>query len=948
MKKKIALLLAAVMTLSLLPMNLFASSKNTLINQPATIPEKAVLIEYMAGFLPVNNHYGYNLLSQEITEKNSIKYAVTASQLKITLEDDVATGATIDLELTNAIWFFRSLSATPEGGLVANKDFKDLGKELATYPLGAAENVDKTYDASLGFYVPNAEDSLGGLYTRYYAAAWDTDEAARYGSVPYTLRVNEADNTRAVLTVTGTRGYVKGDVIIVPIVSKVASSGDVSILVKPNVQTISAGRILISTTAAGATSSYVKTKVTHRTDFAIDKFIINETRIASLKPYGGKQLTLTVPNGFEFARSSGITTFVDGGFANVFSDYPDRDISDLVSFKFNDIDGEEDRTKLIVTFNGDPIRLTSTVLGTLYFEGLKVVADDDAPFGVDVTIRIAETSTKGAGVTNETVVAGYRKNWSYTFKLNNDVRELISGRYIPSDSSQLTDSLTDDYHYLGEVTFGELVPGTWHAERESVFSLNPGVKFRKVEISGETQIESGEIKSGTSYWSTKTSDVGVAPEKGAKTYTYYAQDGRYYETATESFGDAYPTDGLRHHGIMVSTTSKDGVEYGYIQMNNLHIKDNDKMASIKMKLWVSIQANYEGDITLTAEGSALRNYSYDAEEKAQVITIGKAVPPVRVTVEKVEDVKVGYQFQTTSNIKIEETRVGALLRGKDIKVSLTDLTSNDNIIFTEGWTYTINNGDIKLEALSGTASGTARDTSLSNEGTGTIRFNVKTTSSKISDFTIKNVQIRTGRDVPQSNFSTGNRIGYDVVVWGTAIAENYGNKVYNTKSLVTDMFKIPGISKEYLKVVTSATDKSSILTQPVYVTVGDPIIKVGTNLAPMDMGTAAFIQVESNSLLVPLRFVVLALGLPENAVQWNPANATATIFNGGRVMQFTNGSNAMIVNGVSTVMDNGVSAMIKDERMFIPFRALGQALGVDVDWDAPTNTAIYNKSLTLQ
>jgi hypothetical protein len=30
------------------------------------------------------------------------------------------------------------------------------------------------------------------------------------------------------------------------------------------------------------------------------------------------------------------------------------------------------------------------------------------------------------------------------------------------------------------------------------------------------------------------------------------------------------------------------------------------------------------------------------------------------------------------------------------------------------------------------------------------------------------------------------------------------------------------------------------------------------------------------------------------------------------------------------------------ERLFIPFRALGNALGVTVDWDAATRTAIYN------
>lgn len=49
----------------------------------------------------------------------------------------------------------------------------------------------------------------------------------------------------------------------------------------------------------------------------------------------------------------------------------------------------------------------------------------------------------------------------------------------------------------------------------------------------------------------------------------------------------------------------------------------------------------------------------------------------------------------------------------------------------------------------------------------------------------------------------------------------------------------------------------------------------------------------------------------------------------------------MIVDGISTTMEYGVEAEIKDGRMFIPFRALGNALGVNVNWDANTKTAIY-------
>ena len=41
-------------------------------------------------------------------------------------------------------------------------------------------------------------------------------------------------------------------------------------------------------------------------------------------------------------------------------------------------------------------------------------------------------------------------------------------------------------------------------------------------------------------------------------------------------------------------------------------------------------------------------------------------------------------------------------------------------------------------------------------------------------------------------------------------------------------------------------------------------------------------------------------------------------------------------------MENNVKAEIKDGRMYIPFRALGKALDVNVTWEAETKTAIYS------
>ena len=48
---------------------------------------------------------------------------------------------------------------------------------------------------------------------------------------------------------------------------------------------------------------------------------------------------------------------------------------------------------------------------------------------------------------------------------------------------------------------------------------------------------------------------------------------------------------------------------------------------------------------------------------------------------------------------------------------------------------------------------------------------------------------------------------------------------------------------------------------------------------------------------------------------------------GGNKIQFTAGSEYVTINGKSQKMAYGVYAEIKDSRMFVPFRTLGEAVG---------------------
>ncbi len=132
----------------------------------------------------------------------------------------------------------------------------------------------------------------------------------------------------------------------------------------------------------------------------------------------------------------------------------------------------------------------------------------------------------------------------------------------------------------------------------------------------------------------------------------------------------------------------------------------------------------------------------------------------------------------------------------------------------------------------------------------------------------------------------------------------------------------------------------------VKVTIGKDVISIDGKDYKMD--ASAYIQSESNSTLVPLRFVAVVLSGDDienadnsKAIAWDAAAKQATVTKDNMKAVFTAGSNIVEVNGVKTAMENGVKAEIKEGRMYVPFRAIGNFLGVQVDWDANTKTAIY-------
>lgn len=145
-----------------------------------------------------------------------------------------------------------------------------------------------------------------------------------------------------------------------------------------------------------------------------------------------------------------------------------------------------------------------------------------------------------------------------------------------------------------------------------------------------------------------------------------------------------------------------------------------------------------------------------------------------------------------------------------------------------------------------------------------------------------------------------------------------------------------------------AAETPQSFNNEVKVTIGVKSVVVGETTYETD--AAPYIQASSNSTLVPLRAVSVAIAGDiesadetnnSNTVKWDAQTKTATINANNKVVTFTAGSPDMTVNGEIVSLGSNVSAEITDGRMYIPFRALGSALGIPVDWDAQTKTAVY-------
>ncbi len=836
MKRKIALVLAAAMTVTMLPLNAMASSSNSLSTSNTSIADDKILIK--------------NIDDNDVAILDQSGYADalasgTAVSLQIRPTSEVEAGESIILTVENGKFDSRLYNIDPFQYSIALSSTVSM-----TYSDLEAEVVNGDYDTVATKYL-----STRTRQVPYYFKAINSEQVE-----VFLWPINDTDANSSSSKITDGSPYYS---IALPITTEDSEEGSVTVTIDSNDSAVTSGTYTVATVtdSDGSTTASVvaaDVDVTSNETYTVPDITIKEDLAGT---FDGQTIKVKLNGNYEWSKTGSVVAGVNCTSDTVVSDGPS-------------IDG---RTLEFTLATG---AFNSSKTSSVILQGAVAEVKDDDTYG-DINVTISGDS----GITTQTLKVGERADYGFELTALEEAPTIFAGR------TPFGDDMDEDDFVTAEFEFGETTPDTWLTGRKLEFTVPEGVKIVGYDI-------------------TKT-----------KYLTNFGSEAKIVDDGQT----------LRFDSI----SSQSGAS---IDENNASYFD--------IELYITASIEYSGDVTVSVAGAGL-----DADTLSDLV-VATIVSPVTVEAATTK-ANIGYKSLDTADIVITENTYGALIDDEDVVITLDDTYAAD-IAFDDTDAEASVDGELEIKSF--------------KTKNGAMYFTVDSESySAPSTVTISNVAVGTTRSIPYGS--------YKIIVGGSAIVNNYDeDENVDQKSTIivedgslasesevtdssSDFYKFDKFEDEgyefddYLEIIT----ETITLDGEVRVTIGENYLVMDGETVEMD--AAAYIQTSSNSTMVPIRFVALALGVDQDAVTenaddsskiaWDATSKTATIIYAAgsqqKIIQFTAGSSEMIVDGVSITMDNGVVAEIVDGRMYVPFRALGQALGVSVSWDADTRTAIYNE-----
>ena len=352
-------------------------------------------------------------------------------------------------------------------------------------------------------------------------------------------------------------------------------------------------------------------------------------------------------------------------------------------------------------------------------------------------------------------------------------------------------------------------------------------------------------------------------------------------------------------------------------------------AELKFTLVLVADPNFEGDVALTLTGDAL---------KEQKVTVAKFVKPFTVEA-KQNDMQIDYRnTKVPTDVVIKEAEAGLWDKNTTFALSLDKIDFDDD-------------AKVTVDSKSGLKVKDVKTTK------GAVTFKVDSKSDdKPAEVTISGLTLFVQRNLPAG--------AYDLDVFSPVmLGVDNGNResvadqkgtikdtgflsqdilgTSTTKRVVADInddFYSVKAKAGFVNIITAGREDTDSFTTKVVVPVGEKYLVSGENKVEIDV--PAYINAGGYTML-PLRAVSVALGINSNNVLWDQATRTATVMYGSKIISMTYGQKVVYVNAAPIPASTSVE--IKENRMFLGLRDLGNALGVtDITWDQATKTATLN------
>ena len=350
--------------------------------------------------------------------------------------------------------------------------------------------------------------------------------------------------------------------------------------------------------------------------------------------------------------------------------------------------------------------------------------------------------------------------------------------------------------------------------------------------------------------------------------------------------------------------------------------DDHDPAELTFKLVVVADPNFEGDVTLKLTGDAV-----DEQE----VTVAKFVKPYVVEAQQ-NDMQIDYRnTEIPTSVVVKEAEAGLWDKGTEFVLSLDKIDFDDE-------------GKITVDNKSGLEVKDDEVKTTKVDGDDAVYFVVDSRSDdEAATVTISGLQLYMDRSLPAGAYdlemvSPEMNKPYEETVVLNGTKDKVDDKNNRTIADINDDFVSYTAKAGFVNIVTAGREDTDSFTTKVVVPVGEKYVISGET--KQEIPVPAYINADGYTML-PLRAVSVALGINSNNVLWDQATRTATVMYGSKIISMTYGQKVVYVNAAPIPASTSVE--IKENRMFLGLRDLGNALGVtDITWDAATKTATLN------